>query len=81
MGDSVTVNLANAAVMTTEKTRREILLEPVGHFDSDGHMDHKSVHDDINAVNQQLHDEEVEEAKELGLDDTSAQDTVAEQAE
>jgi hypothetical protein len=60
---------------------RNILLEPVGHFDSDGHMDHKSVHDDINAVNQQLHDEEVEEAKELGLDDTSAQDTVAEQAE
>ena len=26
---------------------RNIMLEPVGHFDSEGHMDHKSVHDDI----------------------------------
>lgn len=59
---------------------RNILLEPVGHFDSDGHMDHKSVHDDINAVNQQLHDQEVEEAKELGLDESAAKETVSEQA-
>lgn len=60
---------------------RNILLEPVGHFDSEGHMDHKSVHDDINAVNQQLHDAEVEEAKDnLGVDDAEANAELAENA-
>merc|ERR1711988_1472473 len=47
---------------------RNILLEPVGHFDDDG-QGHKSVHDDINALNEQLRDAAIEEAKEnLGVD-------------
>jgi len=56
---------------------RNILLEPVGHFDSDGHMDHKSVHDDLNAALEAEHAAEVEETKQLGADEKTGNDDAA----
>lgn len=60
---------------------RNILLEPVGHYDSSGGVDHKSVHDDINAVLAEEHAKEVEETKEaVKVDDEEANIVVAENA-
>lgn len=59
---------------------RNLMLEPVGHMDSDGHMDHQSVHDDINKQLDEMQAAELEETKELGLDEASAAQTNAEHA-
>mmetsp|Transcript_6727 Transcript_6727/g.13825 ORF Transcript_6727/g.13825 Transcript_6727/m.13825 type:complete len:304 (-) Transcript_6727:360-1271(-) len=56
---------------------RNILLEPVGHFDSDGHMDHKSIHDDLNEALEAEHKEEVEQALGLGNDEKGANNDAA----
>ena len=56
---------------------RNILLEPVGHFDSDGHMDHKSIHDDLNEALEAEHANEVEKSKALGADEKTGNDEAA----